>query len=158
MNSKSSECRIEKLALFTVGPVYPSGILCRLAPLNNGRLQLPPLFNILAVEFQMMPCQILQESRHAHFAFTEPADNIVNVVTGGTADKHGLPVANLRGSEKLLPIFIQRCLALFGGGSSDRFTLYIRFICKGDSWGEGGNAGASPSVCRFPPSIGVCLL
>ena len=76
-------------------------------------LQFPPPFDVVAVGFQMMPCEVLDESRNAHPPSSQPADDFVQSVAYLAAHEDGFAVLDFRHSEKRLSVFLQCRSLLF---------------------------------------------
>ena len=60
----------------------------------------------------MLPGDVLHQSRHAHLAFTEHADDTVEGIARASAEEHGLAVFNGRNGKEGLLVLLQRCPAL----------------------------------------------
>ena len=75
--------------------------------------QLSPLFEVLRIDFKMLPGDVLKQSGNAHFTSSQPADRLVQPVTYLTAYEHGLAVFYSRDLKKGFPVFVQRKFPLF---------------------------------------------
>ena len=91
-------------------------------------LQFPPPFEVAAVGFQMMPCEVLDESRNAHPPFSQPADDFIQSVAYLAAHEDGLAVLDFRHSEKRLSVFLQ-CRSLLSHSDTVGYALR-RLFCR----------------------------
>ena len=85
---------------FRVTPNYIPSI-------NSLISEFTPYLDVLTIGGKMLPGDVLHQSRHAHPAFPEHADDAVEGVARAAAEEHGLAVFNGRNGEERILVFLQ---------------------------------------------------
>ena len=81
-------------------------------------LKFPPLLEILVIDFKVLPGDVLDQSRNAHFASSQPPDKLVQPATCLTANKHGLAVFDSGDLQECAAVLFQRHSALLAADTA----------------------------------------
>lgn len=90
-----------------------------------------PCLDVLPVSGKVMAGDVLHQSRHAHPATAEQADDAVEGIACVVAEEHGLSVFNGWYQEEHCLVFLQRCPALLAAGTVYHLRVSIRIFLHG---------------------------
>ena len=76
----------------------------------------------------MLPGDVFHQSRHAHLAFTEHADDAVEGIVCTAAEEYGLAVFDGRNGKEGLLVFLQRCPTLLAADAAYHLRSFIRLF------------------------------